>query len=190
MKKIFLISIVSLLTINLFGQLYKLAIAAENLVDPNVKYDTSYVKIAYPKGDIPNNRGGCADVIIRAFRELETDLQRYVHEDIVANPKIYGKKTPDTNIDHRRVHNLMKYFERKIRVSPITDNPKDYKPGEIVVWDLGNGKLHIGIISATKSKNNPNRYMVVHNVCCGQVKEDRLFEWKIIGHYDPTIWRF
>jgi uncharacterized protein YijF (DUF1287 family) len=192
MKKIILILVVSLLTVNMFGQ-FKIAVEAERLVNPNIIYDSSYVKIPYPNGDIPANRGCCTDLIIRVLYVIGFNLQEMVHEDMVANfdiyPQIYGMKSPDTNIDHRRVPNLMKYFERKIANLPITDNPKDYEPGDIIAWDLGNGNLHMGIVSHTNSKENKDRYMIVHNICCGQVMEDRLFEWKIIGHYNYSYWR-
>jgi uncharacterized protein YijF (DUF1287 family) len=34
------------------------------------QYDPSYVKIAYPNGDVPANKGVCTDVIIRAYRKV------------------------------------------------------------------------------------------------------------------------
>jgi uncharacterized protein YijF (DUF1287 family) len=97
-------------------------------------------------------------------------------------PKKWGLKTTDTNIDHRRVPNLMKYFERKGTVLPKSTNPEDYKPGDIVCWDLGGGITHIGIVVDQKALNS-HRYKVVHNIGSGQVLEDCLFQYKIIGHY-------
>src|SRR5215813_87663 len=81
------------------------------------RYDPSYVRIKYPNGDVPIDRGACTDVIVRAFRKAGIDLQKDVHEDMASNfgvyPHRWGLNAPDTNIDHRRVPNLMKYFERK-----------------------------------------------------------------------------
>src|SRR5919205_3157776 len=112
-------------------------------------YDPAYVKLAYPGGDLPLERGVCADVIVRAFRKGGVDLQKEVHEDMgrdfAAYPNRWGLKAPDTNIDHRRVPNLMTYFKRRGKSLPVTTNAKDYEPGDVVAWDLGGGLLHIGM---------------------------------------------
>jgi uncharacterized protein YijF (DUF1287 family) len=114
-------------------------------------------------------------------------LQKEVHEDLKSNfskypnLKKWGLKKPDTNIDHRRVPNLEVFFERKGEKLPVTQNATDYKAGEIVTWMI-NGKLpHIGIITNKKSiDGNP---LIVHNVGGGQVLEDCLFNYEIVGHY-------
>ena len=151
-----------------------------------VNYDPSYVKIAYPNGDVPVESGVCADVIIRAFREGGVDLQKEVHEDMTGNfkkyPQKWGAKRPDHNIDHRRVANLMTWFERHGKNLALSDNPNDYRAGDVVAWELGNGRLHIGLISGIKIKGT-DRLAVVHNIGLGARLEDVLFEWKIIGHY-------
>ncbi|WP_372497218.1 DUF1287 domain-containing protein [Flavobacterium panacis] len=41
---------------------------------------------------------------------------------------------------------------------------------------------HIGIITNKKSKDG-KRNLIVHNVGGGQVLEDCLFEYKIVGHF-------
>jgi len=150
------------------------------LIDHSIIYDPSYVRIKYPGGDVPADRGVCTDVIIRAYRKVGIDLQKDVHEDMKANfvkyPKRYGLKAPDTNIDHRRVANLMTFFSRHGKVLPITNKPEDYKPGDIVCWDLGGGILHIGLITNEKQT-------FIHNIGGGQVLENCLFSWKIIGHH-------
>ena len=178
-KKTFLIVIACLLAIYLFGQNPKLAEAAESIIDPTIVYDPSYVRIKYPNGDVPADRGVCTDVVIRAYRKLGIDLQKEVHEDMKANfgkyPQRWGRSEPDSNIDHRRVPNLMTFFSRNGTVLKITDHPKDYQPGEIVCWDLGGGILHIGIVT--------DNGQIVHNIGGGQRMEDCLFHWKIIGHY-------
>lgn len=160
--------------------------AALLLTEDDVTYDPAYFKINYPGGDVPADKGVCTDVVIRAYRKLGIDLQKEVHEDMKANfsiyPKKWGLKTTDTNIDHRRVPNLMKYFERKGTVLPKSTHSEDYKPGDIVCWDLGGGTTHIGIVVHQKALNS-NRYKVVHNIGSGQVLEDCLFQYKIIGHY-------
>ena len=103
-------------------------------------YDPAYVVIPYPNGDIPIEKGVCTDVVIRAFRKAGVDLQREVHEDMTANFAVYPKKwklpKPDTNIDHRRVPNLQTFFTRRGKSLPINDQAEDYKPGDVVAWDL------------------------------------------------------
>jgi len=160
--------------------------AALELTKQSVIYDARYFSIPYPNGDIPNDRGVCTDVIIRAYRKLGIDLQKEVHEDIKANfseyPKNWGLAKPDPNIDHRRVPNLMVFFTRKGTTLPITLKPENYSPGDIVCWDLGGGVTHIGFVVNAKSHFS-DRYQVVHNIGTGQVLEDCLFKYKIIGHY-------
>lgn len=159
---------------------------AIELTKQDVSYDPSYFSIAYPNGDVPANKGVCTDVVIRAYRLKGIDLQKDVHEDMRANfhlyPKIWGLKTTDKNIDHRRVPNLMTYFKRKGASKPITTNAKDYLPNEIVCWSLSGGLTHIGILIHKKSADG-KRYLIVHNIGAGQVEEDCLFDFKIIGHY-------
>jgi uncharacterized protein len=164
----------------------KLNNAAIDLTKQNVTYDSRYFNIEYPNGDIPKDKGVCTDVIIRAYRKLGIDLQKEVHEDMISNfdkyPKNWGLKNTDTNIDHRRVPNLMTFFSRHGETKSITSNPADYLPGDIVTWDLGGGIPHIGIVINKKSSDN-NRFLVVHNIGNGQEISDCLFSFKITGHY-------
>lgn len=149
-------------------------------------YDPSYVKLAYPMGDVPMETGVCSDVVIRAFRKVGIDLQRAVHEDMAKNfaqyPNKWGLKRPDTNIDHRRVPNLMTYFKRQGKAVAISAQAKDYAPGDIVAWDLGGGITHIGIMTDLLSGDGQT-CNVVHNIGAGARVENILFSYKIIGHY-------
>jgi uncharacterized protein YijF (DUF1287 family) len=189
--KSFLISVILLLLTEgfVFGQTdfyNRLADSALVLTYDKVNYDPSYFQIGYPNGDIPINKGVCTDVIIRAYRKLGIDLQKEVHEDMAAYfnkyPKNWGLTHTDKNIDHRRVPNLMTYFERNGNQKQITKDSKDYLPGDIVCWNLGNGITHIGIVSKQKTPDGL-RYLIIHNIGAGQVLEDCLFKFKIIGHY-------
>ena len=167
----------------------RLSFAALELTKETVRYDPGYYAIDYPNGDLPADRGVCTDVIIRAYRMVGIDLQTEVHQDMLqhfdAYPKRWGLSRTDTNIDHRRVPNLMTFFERKGSVKRITDDPSDYHPGDIVCWDLGGGISHIGIVVQRKNPSGSN-YLIVHNIGAGQVVEDCLFDFKIIGHYTYT----
>jgi uncharacterized protein YijF (DUF1287 family) len=149
-------------------------------------YDPSYVAIAYPGGDVAAETGVCSDVIVRAFRKAGVDLQKEVHEDMAAAwpayPKRWGLARPDTNIDHRRVPNLMTYFARQGKTAPVTNNKEDYQPGDIVTWDLGGGIDHIGLVSNLWSEAG-DRFLIVHNIGAGTQAADVLFNWRITGHY-------
>ena len=164
----------------------RLSDAAMALTKDAVTYDGSYFRIAYPNGDVPADKGVCTDVVIRAYRKLHIDLQKEVHEDMRAHfskyPKNWGMKGPDTNIDHRRVPNLMAFFSRHGMVKPVSPQAKDYLPGDIVTWDLGRGIGHIGIVVNKKSADG-ERYLIVHNIGAGQVMQDCLFSFRITGHY-------
>ncbi len=160
-------------------------ISLENSI---VRYDGSYRKISYPMGDVPADTGVCSDVIIRAYRGIDIDLQKFVHEDMKKNfsmyPKNWGLSTTDRNIDHRRVPNLQVFFKRHGKTLKITDNPDDYKPGDLVTWNLRtNGSLpHIGIVTDLYSEYS-KLPLIMHNIGGGQVLEDILFDYKITGHF-------
>ncbi len=162
----------------------------ENAVEQTkttLNYTQDYFVIPYPGGDVPIETGACTDVVVRAFRAAGVDLQKEVHEDMRANfaayPQKWGLKRPDTNIDHRRVPNLQTYFSRKDRSISLRGENGDFQPGDIVSWDLnGRGMTHIGLVSNVRNQRS-GRYMIIHNIGAGTQIEDRLFEWKITGHY-------
>ncbi len=153
-----------------------------------VVYDPAYVRLAYPGGDVPADRGVCADVVIRSYRALGIDLQQLVHEDMRAAfdayPKHWGLSRPDSNIDHRRVPNLETFLKRQGAALPVSDAPADYRPGNLVAWNLrgASGFLpHIGIV--TDRRGITGRPRVVHNIGAGPRLEDVLFNWPMTGHY-------
>ncbi len=145
------------------------------------------MRIPYPAGDVPADTGVCTDEVIRSYRALGVDLQKEVHEDMVQNFSAYPRKwaglsaKPDSNIDHRRVPNLMVFFERKGEVLSVTNRPEDYGPGDLVTYDLGGNVPHIGIV--VDRKGGSGRHMIEHNIGQGPKIEDVLFNWKITGHY-------
>ena len=160
--------------------------AAISQVNQTVRYDPAYTKIAYPGGDVPIEKGVCTDVVVRAFRKAGVDLQKEVHEDMVKNFNVYphkwGLAGPDSNIDHRRVPNLMKFFDRKGKDKPMTTNPSDYLPGDVIAWDLSGGQTHVGLVTDIPSRTS-SKLMIVHNIGSGAQIEDVMFNWKMIGHY-------
>jgi uncharacterized protein YijF (DUF1287 family) len=166
----------------------KLVSAAIERTTHHVRYDPAYVRIPYPNGDVPADTGVCTDEIIRIYRAVGVDLQKEVHEDIQANFWSYPNHVrwmlshTDTNIDHRRVPNLMVFFSRKGEKLASTTNAADYAPGDLVTWDLGGNVPHIGMVVDRKAAAS-SRYMIVHNIGAGPKLEDVLFSWKIVGHY-------
>jgi len=172
--------------------LNKLSNAALSRLKSRVRYDGSYVKIGYPWGDVPANTGVCTDVVIRSYRKLGIDLQQQVHQDMNASFKNYPNlskwklKAPDANIDHRRVVNLRKFFARRGAALPISPNPADYKPGDLVTWMVGPNLPHIGVVVNKPTRADPRRLMIVHNIANGPQIEDVLFRFPMTGHYRYT----
>jgi uncharacterized protein len=164
----------------------KLVAAAVERTHHQVKYVSAYVRLDYPGGDVPADTGVCSDEIIRSYRAVSVDLQKEVHEDMLKNwstyPHRWGLSHPDSNIDHRRVPNLMVFFSGKGESLPITQRPEGYSPGDLVTWDLGGNVPHIGIVVNVKSSES-GRWLIVHNIGQGPKMEDVLFAWKITGHY-------
>jgi uncharacterized protein len=160
-----------------------LARAAARQVGVTTLYDPSYVRLAFPNGDVPMERGVCADVVVRAFRSLGVDLQVEVHQDMKkafsAYPRNWGLRSPDRNIDHRRVPNLMKYFDRKGKSLSLEGA---YEPGDVVAWRLPQGLYHIGMMAEERVRGT-DRFYVIHNIGAGTRKEDILRAFTIIGHY-------
>jgi uncharacterized protein YijF (DUF1287 family) len=113
------------------------------------------------------------------------DLHKEVHEEMTrgvsAYPRKWGLTAPDPNIDHRRVPNLMIYFERQRKSLEISRTATDYLPGDVVAWNLGGGATHIGLVTNIIS-DTTGGYLVAHNMGAARV-EDVLFSWEIIGHY-------
>ena len=193
------------MTSELFAK--RLTEAAVERTKSRVIYDPAYRKLSYPGGDVPADRGVCSDVIVRSYRALGIDLQKLVHEDMRrsfrAYPKRWGLRRPDRNIDHRRVPNLRTYFKRHGKVMALSANGSDYRPGDLVTWDIAKQfdasdlasrrsssrkrqrfaqTPHIGIVS-TKMSADGKRPLIVHNIGWGTRLEDMLFNFRITGHY-------
>lgn len=164
----------------------RLSDAALERTRHNIRYDGSYHRIPYPGGDVPADIGVCTDVVVRSYRKLGIDLQKEVHQEMRNHfglfPKQWGLSKPDTNIDHRRVLNLRVFFERRGQSLPVTDNPDDYRFGDLVTWNLPGNLPHIGIVVDKKTADG-RRPLIVHNIGAGPQLEDILFEFPITGHY-------
>jgi uncharacterized protein YijF (DUF1287 family) len=163
----------------------RLAAAAVAQSQHKVTYDPSYYRIPYPNGDVSESIGVCTDVVARAYRRAGVDLQKLVHDDILSSPRSYGITRADASIDHRRVPNLMRFFKRQGAALPVPDSAYDYRPGDVVAWQLAPGLTHIGIVVSNPDSNAVTP-LVVHNIGRngrGPDLEDCLFNWPVIGHY-------
>ena len=164
---------------------HRLAESAMAQVGVTTSYESAYVHLDYPGGDVPLETGVCTDVVVRAFRGIGIDLQYGVHEDMTAHlaeyPQPFGPAPPDSNIDHRRVNNLQTYFTRRGTSLQTGINGADYRPGDVVTWTVA-GYPHIGIVS-DKPALAGGHYQVVHNIGSGACIEDVLFRMEITGHY-------
>ena len=159
--------------------------SAREQIGKTLIYDSKYVKLSYPNGDVPIVRGVCTDVVIRALRDSKKiDLQKEIYEDMLRSfssyPKIWRAKTTDKNIDHRRVPNIKTYFKRKGYALAVTKNPKEYRAGDIVTCKV-QGRPHIMIVSSKQTKDGIP--YVIHNIGWGTREDNSLFKYPLDGHY-------
>jgi uncharacterized protein YijF (DUF1287 family) len=155
----------------------KLVRAARRQIGVTTGYDPAYVTLGYPGGDVERATGVCTDVVIRAYRDaFDMDLQVLVHEDMKAAfanyPKIWGLSRADRNIDHRRVPNLERYFERKGLERESPGRREDWQAGDLVTMRLGGRLPHIAIFSGHDKLTGTA--MFIHNIG-GGTREDELY---------------
>lgn len=164
----------------------RVAAAALAQVGVTIRYAPEYVRLDFPGGDLPLDRGVCTDVVIRALRAVGVDLQLDVHRDMQAHfsayPRDWGLSRADANIDHRRVPNLERYFRRRGMALPLGSEADRFLAGDLVSWRLDGGLPHIGVVSDRRSADG-RRPLIVHNIGAGAQIEDVLFEWKMHGHF-------
>ncbi len=161
-------------------------LGARKEVENRTRYDASYAEIGYPGGDIDADVGACTDVVVRAFRNAGIDLQELIHQDMLENfdlyPQKWGLSEPDSNIDHRRIPNQMRFFERYGRelTTRVEGHEDRWHHGDVVFWRFPDGRQHCGIISdRTNRRGIP---LVIHNGGLAR-EEDCLTRWEIIGHF-------
>jgi uncharacterized protein len=160
--------------------------AARRQLGVTLAYDPAYTRLSYPGGDVPRQRGVCTDVVIRAYRDaFGIDLQQTVHQDMAAAfaayPRRWGLKRPDRNIDHRRVPNLERFWERKGAKLDLAVHPGEWQPGDLFTMLFGGTLPHTGIVSDRVAANgNP---LVIHNIGAGAREEDALFAHRLTGRF-------
>jgi uncharacterized protein len=165
----------------------RIAAAALKSSQSEVVFDPTYYKIAYPGGDVARGKGAAADVLIRSLRAVGIDLQKEIHEDMTENfrvyPQLWNALGPDPNIDHRRVANLRRFFERKGETLVPSRDPADYRPGDVVVWSMADAESHVGIVVPGPLDRGGEPW-VVHHPGASTVKwENVLFDYKIEAHF-------
>ncbi len=113
------------------------------------------------------------------------DLQALVNADMRATfsayPRRWGLRTPDRNIDHRRVPNLQAFLARKGARLPLPASPEGWRPGDIFTSLIGGTLPHIGLVSDRRGRSG--NWGVIHNIGAGARDEDALFGHKLTGRY-------
>jgi uncharacterized protein YijF (DUF1287 family) len=111
-----------------------------------------------------------------------------VHEDLRANfsqyPQRWNLRRADPHIDHRRVPNLQKYFERSIHDRVL---PRDValQPCDLVIWDLGGGLSHIGWVSDRVASSG--QLKILHHISGRPSEDDVLTSWPQIQRVRPAL---
>ncbi|MES2144721.1 MAG: DUF1287 domain-containing protein [Pseudomonadota bacterium] len=162
--------------------------AAREQVGVTTGYDPAYATLAFPGGDVRRDRGAATDVVIRAMRDgWHVDLQLAVNRDMTAEfsayPALWGLTTPDRNIDHRRVPNLVTLLTRLGASLPVDPRePTPFLPGDLVTWELPGNLAHIGIVSDRRSADG-TRPLILHNIGQGAEESDVLLAYPITGQF-------
>ena len=92
----------------------RLSDAALALTKHHVTYDGHYYVIDYPNGDIPSDKGVCTDVIIRAYRQLEIDLQTGEVRNLTTGQVYRAKPYPKFMMDIIDAGGLIEFTLRRI----------------------------------------------------------------------------
>lgn len=162
------------LTINQVSSIAQLIEAARGQINVTNEYDPAYYALEYPGGDIDRSKGVCIDVIIRGLRDAyDYDLQEEVITYMRRYPNQFNER-PDKNISHRRVKNVRVFMDNDNHFIKISRTMNE-KEGDILIWDLGNGLLHIGFVS----ENNK----IIHNISSGVKEEYPSTYWTLLDHF-------
>ncbi len=150
-------------------------------------YGAGYLKLEFPGGDVPRDKGVCTDVIVRAVRNAGLDIQKELYDDIRRSPKSYRmvvRRNP--NIDHRRVKTSLPYFLRRWdQRSAALDDPDDpLRPGDVVFMDTfprKRGPDHVGIVSNLTAEDGTP--LIINNWTYGSTTTHmELLSWVPVTH--------
>ena len=163
--------------------------AAKAQITASALYTVAAMKVVpmgFPGGDIPADQAVCTDIVIRALRGADLDLQALVLEDRTLHPERFpGKReAPRPSIDHRRVGNLVALLRRQA-VAGSLHSRQGLSAGDIVVFDTGipNGSPfdHIGIVDDARDEGGNPRAINIWTV--GR----RTSSMALIGQPYPTV---
>ena len=179
MKKLLIILLLLNLSSLFASDLEKFIASARLQVGQTLTYNPEYVKLTFPMGDLDISKGVCTDIVVRAMRGVNIDLQERIYKHKKAHPKLYknlyASNQLNTSIDHRRVKNIQAYLSARGYRSQDR-----FKPGDIVVWKVS-GLDHIGICS--DKINGDGEPYIIHNIGAGAQEEDVLRDYKIVDHF-------
>ncbi|MGI6498392.1 MAG: DUF1287 domain-containing protein [Oscillospiraceae bacterium] len=154
-----------------------LLLSARAYVNTRPKYKSTYESGGYP----PEGMGVCTDVIWSAFQGAGYDLKALIDADIAAHLDAYPAiRTPDPNIDFRRVRNLDVFFRRHAEPIPTDlSNLSAWQPGDIVLY-----ADHIAIVSDRRNKDGLP--YIIHHAGQPIYEENALTRAPILAHYRWT----
>lgn len=162
---------------------------ARNDAGNKPKYTDKYYSGGYP----PDNEGVCTDVVWRSLKNAGYNLKDLIDIDIKSNisdyPRISGEAI-DSNIDFRRVPNLISFFRKygDVLTTEIIpgdkENLREWQGGDIVAFDKP--YEHIAIVSDKRNKDGVP--YIIHNSGPYSREEDALLYWhenvsKITWHF-------
>jgi uncharacterized protein YijF (DUF1287 family) len=163
--------------------------AAKQQIAASAIYSVAAMRVVpmdFPGGDIPAGQAVCTDIVVRALRGAEIDLQTAVFEDKTLHPERYPNKHEDArpSIDHRRVANLVALLRRHAFTGAV-GRADGLAPGDVVVFDTGipNGTAfdHIGIVD--DQKDAAGNLQAINIWTVGQ----RTSSMALIGKSYPTV---
>jgi hypothetical protein len=150
------------------------------------RYDTAYVRLPFPGGDVPGDRGACTDLVVRALRHAGIDLQVLIHEDRRAHPSAYPDRPIDPNLDHRLTAMQVPFLRRHARsltTRTVGGHLQEWLPGDLVYY----GKerpWHTGIVSDRRHPSGVPYIIDSHQDGPGVSERFLLTRWgAILGHF-------
>lgn len=172
---------------------------AQGMAGRGVRWEGGYVVMKYPGGDLPPHQGTSVDVLIRALRGANIDLQQLIYEDRQRHPDHYPlhrwrRKTADTSIDHRRLANVWAFFNRyAVRLDAgISQKSLDaWKPGDVVFWGEGSMAIpsHVGVVDDRRTPAGIPFVIDLHRDE-GEISDQHLLtDRPIMGHFRVDVAR-
>lgn len=150
--------------------------SAIRYISTRPKYQSRYYDGGYPD----DGYGVCTDLVAAALKGAGYDLRELVSQDIRNHPENYNIAVPDSNIDYRRVANLLVWFKNNaIPCSMDLDDIEDWQGGDIVIFEH-----HIGIVSDRRNKRGVP-YVIHHGSASQRFYEEDILEKRddLAGHY-------